>query len=268
MPEPEPTNVQEPQIETPPDTKVAEEDIQPQGTPANANPEGAEPEPPAKDNAQLKESAAYFQAESQKAKAELAAIRSNAAPAIQPQPAKLPVAQEQQPQSREELNELLQNDPLLGYATVASHITGQIDQLFSRKFAEIERRGEEQRAQTAFNNFCTSCKVTAHETADAEKYVEELGLKGLNMAPSAIKSLMVDRINMQRMTSGVQTTATEAAAKAAQAAKQQALLKQPDGGAPPQPGSKPTTIDKAIAAKYGISTTTSKLENLAAGKMD
>lgn len=265
MADPETNNAPETPQETPSGAQVAEGANEPQGTPASSNPEGGQPTPTEKDKSQVEADRAHWQQKFQEERAKLAALTSQ--PAAQPEtPAQAQAQFQQQQPSREEMNQMLESDPMLGYAAVTQHLVGHVDQLFNRKFAEIERRGEERDAQAAFNNFCTSCNVTPEEKTDAEQYVQQMGIQNSNLSPRAIKTMMADRINYNRMVSGNQKQAMEAAAQASQAAKQQAMTIQPDGGAPPQPTG-PKTVEEAIAGKFGRSRAASVLDQLSEGKV-
>ena len=73
-----------------------------------------------------------------------------------------------------------------------------------------------------------------------------MGVKG---RPSAIAELLVNHIEHARWLRGANQQVTEVAAEVSQAARQQALTVQPNGGQPP--AATPKTPEEIIQAKFG-----------------
>lgn len=259
---------------TPPVQTASEEVPTPEGTPAQPNPEGEQPTPPEKTVEQLEADRAHFQTESQKYQAELAALagtqpeQAPAQPPVQPQQ---PTVNQQPQMGQDEMNELLTSNPMAGYVAVSENVTtnvvDRISKMLDQRFAEVDRRGMETQAQSSFNNFCTTNKISAEEKQEAETHVTQMGLKNSGLHPAAVTSLMVDRINMNRMMAKGRIRATQAAVDAAQAAKTQVQTTQPTGGTPGVIDKGPKTREQIIADKFTPNQQQTTLDDLAKGKV-
>lgn len=195
--------------------------------------------------------AAHWQSEAQRAKEELRAIQTpeEEAPVVpQPQPQLQSQPQPQQPavpQSQDELNELLRENPMLGFEAFGNSVIDRIEAKIMEGEKRRELESQSREANKVVKDFCARNKVSAETLKSAQKWISESGLKG---SPPAISGAMIDRIQYLQLINSNQETVIEAAAKAATAAQTQALTMQPETVVPDTQA--PQTVEDQIASKF------------------
>ena len=276
MPETELTPGQEtPPAETPPVTPSSEETPPAPETPA-ASISGEEETPAApaevpaaptaeKTPEQIAADKVYFQEEARKAKEELSALK--VAPPETPPPAEpaapiVPVTQPPlaapQPDAGQDVNEYLRDNPLAGLSAMTDHIVQHIDKKFEVRDQQREFQSQQREANRVLTNFCANNDISREELSAAHEYVKDSGVNG---SPVAITSTIIDRLQFQKLVGSGQQVVMDAAAKAAAAAKAQALTIQPDGAQPATPG-KPTTPEEIVRSKFKPSPQKVKIDEI------
>lgn len=253
---PEPQN----NLETAPETPVeetplpqlgSEEPEVPEGTPAPSTPEEKPAEsqkPPEKTPEQLKEDAAYWQTKSQEAIARLKEFSEQFA---EPEPDATHLTPESTDSEKsgdlfvdqkalsteggQDVNQMLADNPMLGFAAVADHLEQRITRLLEKREAKAEMQLANREAQAAIRRYAIDNGFKPEELTAAWNEVKSLGLRG---DPRKIVSLVAKTMEMNRLTSDGNQTATEAAAKAARAVKMQQVTVQPEGGSVSPPAAK------------------------------
>jgi len=237
-----------PKEETPPEGDVSEEEKPAEETPAKSDSEEEQPEEKTeKTPEQIEQDKAYFQAEAQKAKEELAALQSKereepAAPDIVAPP---PPPQPQPSLSKDDLNTFLQDHPAEGFAAIAEYMAKEVKTALGQYTKEVELEADNREANRILREFCSKNSISKDELQTATDYVKQLGVKG---TAAGVSSMVIDRMILNRVLEHGQETVTAAQAKAAAAAKAQSLTAQPDGaGSPP---AKKMTGEEVLAGKF------------------
>jgi len=235
-----------PKEETPPEGDVSEEEKPAEETPVKPDSKEEQPEEKTeKTPEQVKDDAVYFQAEAQKAKEELAALQSKEREEPAQPDVVAPQPQPQPPLSKDDLNTFLQDHPAEGFAAIAEYMAKEVKTALGQYTKEVELEADNREANRILREFCSKNDISKDELQTATDYVKQLGVKG---TAAGVSSMVIDRMILNRVLEHGQEAVTAAQAKAAAAAKAQALTAQPDGaGSPP---AKKMTGEEMMAEKF------------------
>ena len=237
-------NVQ--QLETPPDTPSPEGEKPEEEKPAQPDSKEEKPEEKAgKTPEQIEQDKAYFQSEAQKAKEELAALQSKEREEPAQPEVVAPQPQAQPPLGKDDLNTFLQENPAEGFAAIAEYMAREVKSALGQYTKEVELEADNREANRILREFCSKNDISKDELQTATNYVKQLGVKG---TAAGVSSMVIDRMILNRVLEHGQEAVTAAQAKAAAAAKSQALTAQPEGaGSPP---AKKMTGEEVMAGKF------------------
>lgn len=232
-------------------------------------PEQAAVVPPEKTPEQLDADRAFFQRKAQEEQAakkealdQLEALQS--APVAEEKPAVVPqvtpqVAQ-QSPESMtdEQLNELLQDNPMLQTQLIQAGVTKDVLAAIDKRDETRTLNSESLQTNKVLMQFADKHNIP-RENVTAE--LESLKSQGILGRPAAMGRLVIDRLNLAKSQEIGQQQVEKAKADASQAVKNQLLTVQPEGGGK-IPTSEAITREEAIANRFGASPAKSREQKL------
>lgn len=261
-----------PAEETPPVATGSEETKPVEGTPAEPTPEtepSAAPDGTEKTPEQLKEDAAHWQTKHQESQAKLKAFEDGLAqpaslfepePSVEPDKPAPAVPTPADGQGDMDLAQLLKDQPELGIAAMADHLDQKAEERFNRAERQRQFKSDADDAERALRKFAVENEFSIEEYNTAVGEIRAMELSG---NPKQIVKLMAGRMFENRSVGKNDQLSTAAAAKAAQAAKQQQLAVQPDGGTPAPVG--PKSLDETVQSKFKPSKKRLELAKLSRG---
>lgn len=264
-------DVSVPEQETPkeetPSATAPEEQTPPAEKPAQTDSPVEDAGKPEKTPEQIADDKAFFQAESQQAKEELAALRGQAAERAEEKPTEgKPVAEKPTSQfdqmSDEEVNEYLKEHPLdamrIQETRQAQILKSTLGEMLDDRDRKSQYNHEAGTTRKVLNAFCQKHGISAEQFEEARSYFETLGIQA---NPSAVGELIIDRLQGAMVRGNIGKAQTNAAAQAAQAVKQQLLTQQPTTQGQPD-ASTPKTQEEVVAAKFGESKAKAALDSM------
>lgn len=256
------TEQETPATEKPSATEVpdGQETVTEKPAESNSEAENVVATPPEKTTEQLIADRAHFQTGMQEAKDELKSYHSES----QEQP-KTEVTSPSEGKdddfsgmSRDDINDRLRDDPMLMAQVMTQELDRKAQLRESERDRKLEHSSESTYAKRVLTEFCSKNDVSGEEFDAANQRLRDMKVSA---SPTAYGQLLVDSINAAKIQSNLDVKSTEAAAKAAQAAKTQVLTIQPGGGAPAA-SSEPLTQAQIIQNKFKKSASKTVLDKM------
>lgn len=260
--------------QTPPEVEAPEQVVTEPEKPAEPDsgektPEQAADVQPEKTPEQLQEDRAFFQRKAQEEQAakkealdQLEALQSapvgEQTPAVQPQTVTPTGQQSPESMTDEQLNELLQDNPMLQTQLIQAGVTKDVLAAIDKRDEARTLNSESLQTNKVLMQFADKHDIPRENVTAELKSLKSQGIQG---RPAAMGRLVIDRLNLAKSQEIGQQQVKKAEADASQAVKNQLLTVQPEGGGK-VPASKAITREEAIANRFEASPAKSREQKL------